>query len=513
MKTTTSALVWSILSAAITAHAAPLDGTTTITANSDDTVSSSSTSSSTIAAVATPTIQVTRHDRPDPFSKSLIPTTFTAKHKSLTNTGGIDHHRIDNIDPNQDFASSSSNSNSLGSTNSPFQIDFTCKNASNETCIAAQQAFISAGSRIAAALTIGSVIRVSALFHSFCDGVVGLCSRKDTLGQASAAAYFGARPATGPAGAGASGPYYFYPQALVKQLKQDYALQFNDYDIVAEFNSDFNFWFSSSETPIQPGQTDFEFVVAHELTHGMGFESGLLQWSTTFQDLPKIPSSNFLAPLFNAHGTTLSNSFVTSWQPLNIFDAFLADTKTGTALTTYANDIFKYVPKNQSITNFIDGFQSSKEPFQAANKLYNIATSGSTSISFNPKIAASSGSSPASLSSVTAGGFNNVNSINLQTSTLFSPGTSVVHVDYASLNTSPDFLMIPAVGVWSGFSLDAILANVTQSGNVYGVYGEGIMSCMAAMGWVTVKTPGGAAAAGYIDINPNPDRASVGTSD
>ena len=37
--------------------------------------------------------------------------------------------------------------------------------------------------------------------------------------------------------------WYFYPQALVKQLDHDAELVYNTYDIIAEFNSDFPFWF------------------------------------------------------------------------------------------------------------------------------------------------------------------------------------------------------------------------------------------------------------------------------
>jgi hypothetical protein len=114
-------------------------------------------------------------------------------------------------------------------------------------CEWAKEGFINAGRRIAEVLDIRQTIKVSASFHSFCDklsgststptnGTVGnstatsaassnattvvKCDRKDTLGQASAAAFFSARSMND-----SNAPWFFYPQALVKQLKQDYELQ------------------------------------------------------------------------------------------------------------------------------------------------------------------------------------------------------------------------------------------------------------------------------------------------
>lgn len=49
-------------------------------------------------------------------------------------------------------------------------------------------------------------------------------------------------------------------QALIKQVMHDVQLVYNEHDIIAEFNADFNFWFSNDGVPIESGQTDFEFV-------------------------------------------------------------------------------------------------------------------------------------------------------------------------------------------------------------------------------------------------------------
>src|SRR5690349_3253842 len=63
-----------------------------------------------------------------------------------------------------------------------------------------------------------------------------------------------------------------YPQALVKQQATDQSISFGAYDIVALFNSEANFWFQG-DGPIQHTQSDFLFVILHELVHGLGFTS------------------------------------------------------------------------------------------------------------------------------------------------------------------------------------------------------------------------------------------------
>lgn len=147
----------------------------------------------------------------------------------------------------------------------PFSIDFTCAaGVDSALCLKAQQGFINSGNRIAQIIFFPQTVRVKATFRSFCNvtkanATKATCSLNDTLGQASPAAYFSARPTD------VNNAWFFYPQALIKQVTHDIQLTYNDYDIIAEFNSDFNFWFAS-DPPIKPNQTDFEFVVSHEFT-------------------------------------------------------------------------------------------------------------------------------------------------------------------------------------------------------------------------------------------------------
>jgi hypothetical protein len=111
----------------------------------------------------------------------------------------------------------------------------------------ANRAFVAAGARVAKSLVIDVPITVKALFYSFCNGIDGTSSCEDdpdarlALGRAAPAAYFAAKPAS----ASSNSQFMFYPQALAKQLKPDAALTYAEQDIIAEFNSDFEYYFSS----------------------------------------------------------------------------------------------------------------------------------------------------------------------------------------------------------------------------------------------------------------------------
>jgi hypothetical protein len=223
----------------------------------------------------------------------------------------------------------------LAQNPNPFSIDFTCEAGVDATkCRQAQAGFISAGNRIAQILAFPQTVKVKAIFKSFCNGNREGCTLADTLGQASPAAYFSARPES------ENESWYFYPQALVKQVMHDIQLVYNDYDILAEFNSDFNFWFANETTQaITPDQTDFEFVVSHEFTHGLGFDTAWSQWGSLFPSAASARS--YLAPLPFISGSTVSTASVPNWQPLTIFDRFTTDSNSRPIIDR-AKEIFSY---------------------------------------------------------------------------------------------------------------------------------------------------------------------------
>ena len=87
---------------------------------------------------------------------------------------------------------------------------------------------------------------------------------------------------------------YLYPQALVKQSITDVEPPFSDVDIIAEFSSDADWYFKQDNGTINSTQYDFEFVAAHEFTHGLGFGSAFIEYRAVFGQFVQ---SGYVAPL------------------------------------------------------------------------------------------------------------------------------------------------------------------------------------------------------------------------
>ena len=112
-------------------------------------------------------------------------------------------------------------------------------------------------------------------------------------------------------------PNYGYPTSLIRQYIQNQTEFGTDPDIIARFNSDYN-WLLANHTygddipwgdivKINGGfynqskyvSYDLEQVVTHEILHGMGFISSWLYWNI-FDEL-YFPSY----PEYNANGTII----------------------------------------------------------------------------------------------------------------------------------------------------------------------------------------------------------------
>jgi hypothetical protein len=143
----------------------------------------------------------------------------------------------------------------------PFLIQFQCTDPDTNKCEMARRGLQAAGKRIGQQLFITKQIKVRASFRPFCAAQAGStepCTMRKTLGAATPASYLRAQTEPGE-------PFFFYPQSLVKQLNSGSDVPFQEYDILAEFNSDYNFWFRTSRGAIQPGMVDFEYTVTHEV--------------------------------------------------------------------------------------------------------------------------------------------------------------------------------------------------------------------------------------------------------
>ena len=96
----------------------------------------------------------------------------------------------------------------------------------------------------------------------------------------------------------------------MKQLTTDVQPPFGPFDIGnldlttgAQFSSDFEWYFRSENTTISSEQYDLEMVAAHEITHGLGFSSNLLEYRLVFGATAK---TDYLAPL----PINLSNGYI-----------------------------------------------------------------------------------------------------------------------------------------------------------------------------------------------------------
>ncbi|TPX69071.1 hypothetical protein SpCBS45565_g02763 [Spizellomyces sp. 'palustris'] len=382
---------------------------------------------------------VTRFDRISPFSPHLTPYPFLPREHEPSSPPVSAHARR---------------------ANSQFDITFVCPNAPQQTCQFAKQGFENAGQYISQMLSIKERVRVHATFRSFCNG-----RRKDrcgdmgnTLGMALPASYFPARPKAQSSATSddtENTRFYLYPQSLVKQSKPDTKLDYAPYDIMAEFNSDFDFWFKSSGQKIGPNQTDFEFVATHEFTHGMGWDTALVPFSIMYKDFSSTQNP-YVAPQLYLHGPIASPS-VDAWTLLTPFDKLVQD-PAGKSIEAQVISVQQWWPQGSgspSLSSFISSFESSGAPFSAAAGLYKAITSSTKSIALRNTTLYST-RSPGS----------------------YEPGSTLTHVD-TSYSNSQDFLMVPTVGDMVGKTLDELIARFGGRG----VYGPGILDSLRLLGW------------------------------
>lgn len=297
---------------------------------------------------------------------------------------------------------------SLAQTNIPFQIEFTCApGLSQALCAKAEQAMNSAANRIGRELHIKKTIRVQAEFKNICTNG----DECNLLGQAKSAAKFPVRR---------RGTTVMYPQALVKQTITSEELSFNEYDIIASFNSGIDWYFrDGSGSEIGSQQYDFELVCAHELTHGLGFITGLVDLSSSVPGVSiNIPA--LVTGLYQTYDTSNGRLIDAGFQAINLFDVFV--TSTVDTLANIGRKLEKFKLEDQPISQLLSQFSVS-DAFDAAKTAYNLATTGN--LYFKPP---------------------NSDPILLYSPQEYSQGSTATHLDFAFAKTS-DYLMVPCNGV------------------------------------------------------------------
>ncbi|CAG8446964.1 2398_t:CDS:2 [Diversispora eburnea] len=334
---------------------------------------------------------------------------YPSGHKNITKVKCDPLDRLDSFD----------SSVSLESYN-VFTVDFHCGINNTNLCQKAHDVFKSAGNRIASIIKFNTPLKVNATFTNFCKEF-GQCSYDDQIliGEASAAQFIPIKDS--------DGVIRHYSQALVKQLGNPDNAQYNDYDILASFNSQANLYFKG-DSSIGDEQYDFEYVVTHEYIHGLGFYP---YWNDYANLLTPYPE--FLAEVNNTEQEITFTGFVET-----AFDRHMVLTEPGEAsqrMTKLVDKFNSIVPIGTTlkVNDFFIKYENS-EVYGLSKQLLKDAVT------------------PKTMSFITSDN----TSVLLETRiNPYAVGSSICHVDRSYQNGS-DFLM--AFSAIPGKTLDELIA-------------------------------------------------------
>jgi len=334
---------------------------------------------------------------------------------------------------------------------SAFEIQFYCSETPN-ICEKAKHSFELATQKIALALKIKTPIIVQASLYSFCR-IKGeaYCNNNSSIGSAAASAYHILNN---------NGTKYLYPQPLVKQM-DDIGIYLAT-DITSDFNSDYSFYFSGDDI-IEDGQIDFEYVVMHELIHGLGFATAFQKYFSLVAKV--IDDQDFLSPGLSL----INNTYVSNWRSIQIFDKNVVSTADNVSLNEFNNDITKFTGSSGLLSplQYHNEFIKSIKPYQAAKHILNVAANKTGSLVFR-----------------TSDG----DEITLYTKDKeFLQGTSIAHLsdDY---RYCPDFIMISDVSPLQGKTIDTMYKEFGDH-NPYGAIGPNVLKILKEIGWEIADPP------------------------
>ncbi|KAI8332849.1 hypothetical protein BC941DRAFT_455333 [Chlamydoabsidia padenii] len=369
---------------------------------------------------------------------------------------------------------------------------------------------------------------------------------------------------------------FIYPQALAKQLSPyEYTTSWAYHDVMIELNHDpymnvinmdtllkhgdedgnsygnnsnnikwngtgippfGKYWFKG-DPAIQPYQIDFEYILLHEILHGMGFVSS---WAAYF-DNNASPFHTLLDGIFDPADLQFVTpspywsvqppsgpTFVTGFQPNMIFDKFLfitppTTTPTGSNHTSLMELGFTMqdfcVPGDEAfILHFVRAFQKSTQS-QQARRLYSMLTEEhALTFQFGPTLVKNHNSTSNDTYNIVdylndvythmdlLTGEQTLNALNHheQSGRLFRPGVTIAHVGN-ELRDTPDFVMTATYRPGKTLQqwVDEVYATVpvihykaalNESTTVDRVYkspiGPGILRILDALGYVTVLDGG-----------------------
>ncbi|CAG8451706.1 5472_t:CDS:2, partial [Diversispora eburnea] len=312
-------------------------------------------------------------------------------------------------------------------------------------CNNIKEALNDAGKEISKVLKLKQIIKVNATFTDLFDPTL--------LGNAISARYI---PLTSD-----DKIIRNYPQALVKQFSLSVHPEYDDYDIIASFNTGVNWWFRTDNEIIASDQYDFYAVILHELIHGLGFascwdnalEAAVNQDTTGLTPDPVINDDN----QFEGFLETIFDKYV----------KFIRDDVVSTSIV-YTSQLNESIPIGTSfdtVEEFVARVKSSPQWDYAEFALESATTNDS--LTFTPAENTS---------------YKEV--IYLESSlNPYNPGSSVSHLGLRYQST-PDFLMTYYLN--PGDSLEYL---IQINGNYSSPIGPIILSILESIGYETDACP------------------------
>ncbi|RIA82642.1 hypothetical protein C1645_496971 [Glomus cerebriforme] len=339
-----------------------------------------------------------------------------------------------------------------------FQFVFSCGVSDPVLCGKAENTFKSAGLIIANVVNFTTPLRVNATFTNFCQAL-GECGGK-ILGAASAARTVPLQDD--------DNVIRQYPQGLAKQFLLQPPPKWGPFDIQAFFNAEANLFFVG-DTQIQPTQFDFQYIILHELIHGLGFASS---WNSYFTGGDNTPIALTTDPSFLEMLTDQNQPVTFTGFTETAFDKYMVNAKikgqSPKRMTDYASSLNNFAQigtQFQNVQDLLDTFGNSPS-FQISSSL--IADSQTTkTFAFQPHNAK-----------------NTDDLIFLETNlNPFQQGSSISHVDIVTFNNNSDFLEV--FNAKRGQTLDQVLA---ATGGTYPI-GPKLLSVLETLGYTTANNP------------------------
>ncbi|CAG8623189.1 24093_t:CDS:2, partial [Racocetra persica] len=289
-----------------------------------------------------------------------------------------------------------------------FVVSFKCLMNNQTLCDKVKNAFTTAAQIITAAIAFTTPVTVNATFTDFCS-LLNQCTTTSgtlTLG--------GAAPARTIQVLDDDGVQRLYPQSLMKQKNVTGVNRsfFSDYDILALFNSQADYWFEG-DGRIKPSQSDFLFVILHELVHGLGFTSG-------YDDFINMPPQALTPQITFAQsaGGMIFAGFVEM-----VFDKCMVILPSGQRVSNITQQLNTFKGTFINGQDFITKFKASPQ-YQLALKMMAEATT------------------PHSLGLLPPNSTDVKDAIILETTIVpYRSGSSVSHMDYKTYTKTSDFLM------------------------------------------------------------------------